>query len=71
MELGDADIRPERPEAVNVCLALAAPVDELDAELERGIGLAHEFVFIDLERGVVDIDQWDGGFTDADDADFL
>jgi hypothetical protein len=54
---------------MDVTLPHPPPVDELDAELERGVGRAHEFVFIEPEQPVEVQNLRDGGFTHADDAD--
>ena len=58
-----------RTERMDVTLAHAAPVHELDAELERGLGGADEIVFIEAQQTVEVQDVRDGGLADADDAD--
>src|SRR5206468_11985645 len=49
----------------------APPVDELDAELERGVRLADELVFVDSELLVEELDRGNGGLANADGPDLL
>jgi hypothetical protein len=56
---------------VHVALAQAAPVHELDAELEAALGLAHEVRFVDADHLVEALDHRDGRLADADDADLV
>ena len=68
--------QPERmadlgAEAVDIRGARPLPVDELDAELEAALGLAHELGFIDAEQIVEGLDVRHGGFADANGAELL
>jgi len=56
---------------VDVAVAQPAPVDELDAQLEGGAGLAHELVLVELEGMVVDVDERDRGLAHAHGADVV
>ena len=58
-------------EAVDVAVADAAPVDELDAELERAAHGAHELHLVDLQRVVEGAQMRHGRFAHADRADVL
>src|SRR5258708_20217858 len=58
-------------EAVHVRIAEPAPVDELNAQFERGLGLTDEVVFIDLERLIELPDLRNRGFADANRADVV
>src|SRR5690349_2156331 len=58
-------------EAVDVALADAAPIHELDTELERAAYGAHEFDLVDLQRGVERTQVRNGGFTDSHGADVI
>ena len=52
-------------------MALAAPVDELDPELERGLGGADEVGLLEAERPIELLDGGDGRFADTDGADLF
>ena len=65
------EVRAEQPEIVEVVVAEATPVDELDAELEGGIRLANELVLVDAEQLVEEDDRRNRGLADADSADFF
>jgi hypothetical protein len=56
---------------MDVALADPAPVDELDAELEGGIGRRHERRLVDAERLVERAQMRQRRLADADDADLL
>src|SRR5438270_10728494 len=56
---------------MEVAVVWPQPVDEFDAQLEGAFGGADEFVFIDLQHLVEQLNDRDGRFADADDADFL
>jgi hypothetical protein len=56
---------------VHVAVADAAPVLELDAQLEGGLRLAHELIFVDAEHLVEQLDHRDGRFSHADGADIV
>ena len=45
------------------------PVHELDAELERGLGLRHQLALVDADAAVEEADVRQRGFAHADDAD--
>ena len=47
LELDAAPQLAERAERMDVVLARPVPVAKLDAELERGLRLAHELRFVD------------------------
>ena len=52
-------------------MALAAPIDELDAELERGLGGADEVGLVEAEPAIELLDGRDGRFADTDGADLF
>ncbi len=54
---------------MDVAVADARPVDEFDAELERGLGLRHELALVDADALVEEADVRQRGLADADDAD--
>lgn len=56
---------------MDVAVARATPLDELDAQLERALGAAQELVLIQFQRLVEHADVRDGGFADTDDADLI
>src|SRR6185369_576167 len=58
-------------EAVDVAVARPQPIDELNAELERGLGTPHEFGLVQLHELVVLLDRGDGRLADADRANRL
>ena len=58
-------------EGMDVGMAEARPVDELDAELEAGLRGAHELDFVDPHGAVVVDDRRDRGFAHADGADLV
>jgi hypothetical protein len=51
---------------MDVGMAFAPPVDELDAELERALGHPHELVLVEVQQLVILLDGGDGRFADAD-----
>ena len=59
----------ERSERMPVGMADDLPVDELDAELVRGLRMTDEVGFIDAEKAQHVQDRWNGRLTDADRAD--
>jgi len=63
------DLRAEIAEAVEEAVADVAPVLELDAQLERGLGLADKVDLVQAQRGVVVAYGRQGGFADAHRAD--
>ena len=60
------EVRPKQTEIVKVGVPQLLPVNELDAELERRIGLADELVLFDSKEAVELLDRRDGGLADAD-----
>ncbi|EGF91605.1 hypothetical protein ABI_30220 [Asticcacaulis biprosthecium C19] len=58
-------------ERVEIGMSHPAPVDELDTQLETGIGLADELILVEAEQVIVHPDHRDGGFTDPDRADLF
>src|SRR5258708_14748163 len=66
-----AAVAAQDAEAVHVRIAETAPVDELNAQFERRLGLADEVVFIDVERLIELPDLRNRGFADANRADFV
>src|SRR5438309_7436922 len=58
-------------EGVEIAVALLAPADELDAELERALRLRDELPFVEAQRMVEQADRRDGRLADADDADLV
>ena len=71
MEVDRPRVLAHHPETMDVAIAEARPVDELDAELEGGLGLPHELVLVELEHGIEHDDGRDGRLADAHRADFL
>lgn len=57
--------------AVDVAVAQTPPVDKLDAQFKRGLGLAHELVFVDIEHAVEQGNDRDRGLTHTDRADLV
>ena len=49
MERHAGDARAVGAEGMDVAVADARPVDELDAELERGLGLRHQLALVDAD----------------------
>ena len=66
-----AEVVADGSEAMDVARTEAAPIDELDAQLERAAYRAHELDFIDLQRVVEGAQVRNGGLTDAHRADVL
>ena len=60
-----------RAERMEIALADPAPVDELDAELERALGGADELVLVDAEHPVEGDQRRDRRLADADRADLV
>src|SRR5438105_6048256 len=58
-------------EGMEMAVADRSPVDELDSQLEAALRRADEFTLVDAEHAVEDLHQRDGGFTNADDPDFV
>ena len=56
-------------ETVQIGLAALAPVDELDPQLEGSTGLGEEFILVDAQRLVEDLDLGNGRLADAHSAD--
>ena len=68
------EIRQGRPasigaERMEVTVALAAPVNELDGQFDRGLGLAHEFGLVEPDHGVEIANGRHGRLAHANDAD--
>ena len=64
---GDAvQILPVKSERMEVAIALAAPIDEFDAELERTPSLGKEFVLRNAEHGIEFANRRDGRLSHAD-----
>ena len=71
VELDPLHVDAVEAERVDVALADARPVDELDAELVGGVGRADEIGLVDAEQRVEQHDLRDGRFADADGADLV
>src|SRR4051794_36827423 len=56
-------------EWMNIAVADACPVHELDSELERGLCFCHQIAFINPESSIEKTDVGQRGFTNADRAD--
>ena len=69
MEGNVGQIAADRTEGMHVFMPLLVPVDELDAELERALRVAQEFVLVDLQQLVELRDGRDRRLAYADDAD--
>ena len=67
----EAVIVADGPERVEVTIAQAPPVDELDAELERAAHLPHELGLVDPKGPIERLEVRPGRFTDPDRADLL
>src|SRR4029077_12738948 len=61
----------DRAEGVEVAVACASPVEELNAELERAAHLPDKLRLVDLEGLIERLQVRDGRFTDPDRADLL
>src|SRR5688572_27213512 len=53
VEMDSANVLPVRSERMEIAFADRAPVDELDAELERALGRREELVLVDPEHGII------------------
>jgi len=71
VERQQVEILADGAEAVEVAIADACPVHELDAELEGALDRADELGFVDLQQLVEQFQVRHGGFADADRADLL
>src|SRR5689334_4537194 len=71
MEWHQAVIVTDLAEAVDVLVAEARPIDELDAELERALRLLDEVGFDDAKRVIELLEVGHGRFADTHGADFL
>ncbi len=71
LERDGIEVLPVIAERVEIAVALAAPVDELDPELEGGLGGPDEFGLVEAERMVEPAQRGNGGFADADGADLI
>src|SRR5690606_27708689 len=69
MKLRAVQVRTVRRERMEERLTLRAPVDELDAELERRLGAAHEVELVDAEHGVEAANRRQRRLADTDGAD--
>src|SRR3569833_4039400 len=66
-QLGEA----VRAEGMDVAIAQAAPVHELDSEFVSALGRAHKLVLIELQQGIEVQELGDGRFAHPDCAEFL
>ncbi len=64
VELDGLDIQAEGSERMQVAVAQAGPVDELDGQFEAGLGGTHELALVDAEHGVEGQDRRDRGLAD-------
>ncbi len=71
VERGFRDRLAEGPERMDVGVPQAVPVAELDPQLERGLGAAHEVGLVQAELGVEIADMREGGLAHADGADLF
>ncbi len=58
-------------EGMEVAAAIAVPVDEFDAELERRLGMPDQVGLVDTGQVVEPVDRRNGRFADADGADLV
>ena len=65
------DLRAGSTELVQIGIALAPPIAELDAQLERALRRAHELRFVHLQEAVELLDRRDRRFAHAHRADRL
>lgn len=65
------EVGAEHPEIVKIGVPETPPVDEFDAELERGVGLADKFILVDAEHLVEQDDRRNGRFADPHGADLF
>src|SRR6185437_9509411 len=66
-----ADVVAQAAETMEIAVADARPVDELDAELEGATGLLDEADIVDAEQVVEQFQMWHGGLAHADRADLF
>src|SRR5215211_364518 len=66
MRMQPKHVAPDLAEAVDIALARRAPVDELDAQLERRLGLADHFQRVDAGEREVVADVRDRRLADPD-----
>ena len=66
-----AEIGAKQAEIVKVAVTEMSPVDELDPELESGVGLPDEFVLVNAEQAVEQLDRRNGRFANSDRADLF
>src|SRR6185503_16844803 len=66
VELHGLDVDAKFAEGMQVAVPEARPVHELDAELERALGLADEIVLVEAEHRVEGVDGRNGGLAHAD-----
>src|SRR4051794_28678748 len=71
VELHSGAVAAIDTERVDVAVAPPRPVDELDAELERRLRFADEFVFIDSEQAIEVEQRRYGRLANADGADLF
>ncbi len=71
VEMDSAEILAVVAERMEVALAGRAPVDELDAELERALGRGDELVLVDPEHVVVGDERRNRRLADPDGADLV
>ena len=71
MQRHQVEIAAMGAEGVEIAVALAAPIDEFDAQLERALRRPHKFVFVDAQRLIEGLDRRDRRLADADGADFV
>ena len=65
------NVHAELTELVEVAVALATPVLEVDAELEGGLRGLNEIPLVDAENLVEELQGRDGRFADTHGADFV
>ena len=71
MEIYTLHIHANVSEGVNIGLALAAPINEFDAEFEGAIGGFQKFCFINTKHSVEIDHVRDGGFAHTHGSNFI
>ena len=66
-----SQVAADRAETVDIGIADFAPVVELDAQLERGLSLADEFTFVDMQQAIECGYMRDSRFAHTDRADLV
>src|SRR6202023_3739968 len=66
-----AAVTAKHPETVNIRITELTPIDELDTQLECGLGLTDKIILVKLQRPIEFPDRRYCGFADTDRANFV